>query len=152
MDDSSPKILVIHGPNLNMLGKREPEIYGATTLEDINSEIVSLGESLGFTVKCFQSNHEGAIVEKLQCAMGKVAGIIINPAAFTHTSVAVRDALLLHEVPIVEVHLSNIFKREPFRHHSFVSDVARAMLCGFGAEGYLMALKALVDMIEEENS
>jgi 3-dehydroquinate dehydratase-2 len=146
MEDNQACVLVIHGPNLNMLGMREPEIYGATTLEEINENLVRLGEALGFSVKTFQSNHEGAIVEKLQEAMGRVAGIIINPAAFTHTSVAVRDALLLHKAPVIEVHLSNIFKREPFRHHSYVSDVASAVLCGFGHKGYEMALTALAEM------
>lgn len=149
-DKSPDRILVIHGPNLNMLGKREPEIYGSTTLEDINDNLFIVGEELGFEVRFFQSNHEGAIVEKLQCSMGLVKGIVINPAAFTHTSVAIRDALLLHKVPIVEIHLSNIFKREPFRHHSHVSDIASAVMCGFGHKGYEMALRAIVEMLADK--
>lgn len=141
------KILVIHGPNLNMLGKREPEIYGKTTLEQINRELEDLGKSLGVEVETFQSNHEGAIVDKIQQIFGHCSGIIINPAAYTHTSVAIRDALLLLSVPIIEIHLSNIYKREAFRHKSFISDIATAQLCGFGATGYRMALDALAKMI-----
>ena len=141
------KILVIHGPNLNMLGKREPEIYGKTTLAEINSELEDLGRSLGMEVETFQSNHEGAIVDKIQQVFGQCSGIIINPAAYTHTSVAIRDALLLLSVPIIEIHLSNIYKREAFRHKSFVSDIATAQLCGFGAMGYRMAIEAMAKLI-----
>lgn len=141
------KILVIHGPNLNMLGKREPEIYGKTTLAEINSELEDFGRSLGIEVETFQSNHEGAIVDKIQQVFGQCSGIIINPAAYTHTSVAIRDALLLLNVPIIEIHLSNIYKREAFRHKSFVSDIATAQLCGFGAMGYRMAIEAMAKLI-----
>jgi len=137
------KILVIHGPNLNMLGKREPEIYGRKTLEDINTALKNRGRELGLGVETFQSNFEGEIVEKIQQALGQADGVIINPAAYTHTSVAIRDALLLFDVPIIEVHLSNIYKREPFRHKSMVSDIAAAQLAGFGDYGYIMALEAL---------
>jgi 3-dehydroquinate dehydratase-2 len=138
-----PRILVLNGPNLNMLGSREPGVYGTTTLADISREMEALAAELGLELEFFQSNHEGALVDKIQEAYGKVAGIIINPAAYTHTSVAVRDALLLHAAPVVEIHISNIFKREPFRHKSLVSDIAAATLCGFGKEGYMLALRGM---------
>ncbi len=140
------KILVINGPNLNMLGKREPEIYGATTLDDIDKEIKETGKQLGFVVETFQSNHEGAMVEKIQEALGGCSAIIINPAAYTHTSVAIRDALLLHNIPVIEVHLSNIYKREAFRHKSMTADIVTGQIAGFGAYGYTMALKAVHQM------
>jgi len=131
-----------------MLGKREPEIYGATTLEAINSYLKELGEKLELEVEFFQSNHEGAIVEKIQKAAQQQNGLIINPAAYTHTSIAIRDALLLLDIPVIEVHLSNIYKREPFRHKSMISDVVTAQITGFGAQGYTMALEALGAMIK----
>jgi len=142
------KVLVIHGPNLNMLGKREPEIYGKTTLDKINSDLKNLGEKLGISVETFQSNHEGAMVEKIQEAADTQKGIIINPAAYTHTSIAIRDALLLLHIPVIEIHISNIYKREPFRHTSVISDVATAQIAGFGVQGYRMALEALARMIQ----
>jgi len=145
---SRPKILVIHGPNLNTLGKREPEIYGSKTLNDINKDLKAKGEQLGAVVETFQSNHEGEIVEKIQKAMGKHKGLIINPAAFTHTSVAIRDAVLLLEIPIVEVHLSNIYKRESFRHKSMLADVATGQISGLGVIGYTLALDALIRLIQ----
>ncbi len=138
-----PKILVVHGPNLNMLGKREPEIYGSTTLDDINAGLIKKGKELGLMVDTFQSNHEGAIVERIQEAMGEYNGLIINPAAYTHTSVAIRDAILLLDMPVVEIHLSNIYKREPFRHKSMISDVATGQIAGFGVKGYYLALEAV---------
>lgn len=141
---------VIHGPNLNMLGRREPEIYGTTTLADIDRELNTLGASLGADVESFQSNAEGEIVDRIQEAYGRVSGLIINPAAYTHTSVAIRDALAMLSCPIVEIHLSNIHKREPFRHHSYVSGVADGIIAGFGARGYTMALKAVLDMIRDK--
>ncbi|MEJ2655798.1 MAG: type II 3-dehydroquinate dehydratase [Desulfobacterales bacterium] len=141
-------VLVIHGPNLNMLGIREPEIYGETTLDEINSELKSLGTTLGIFVETFQSNHEGAIVDKIQEAAEAQKGIIINPAAFTHTSIAIRDALLALDIPIIEIHISNIYKREPFRHKSLISDVADAQITGLGINGYVIALKALAEMIQ----
>ena len=147
----NPNILVIHGPNLNMLGKREPELYGQTTLDDINSSLKKQGEKLGLTVETFQSNHEGELVEKIQSAMDGCHGIIINPAAYTHTSVAVRDALLLLSVPIIEVHLSNIYKREPFRHRSMIADIAAAQISGFGMIGYGLALNGLSKMIRRDD-
>ncbi len=140
-------VLVIHGPNLNMLGKREPEIYGSTTLKQIDSDLQTLGHDLGLAVETFQSNHEGALVEKIQSVHGTCKGIVINPAAYTHTSIAIRDALLLHDVPIIEIHLSNIHKREPFRHKSMVADIATAQISGLGVRGYTMALEAMADMV-----
>lgn len=145
---SSKKVLVIHGPNLNMLGKREPGIYGKTGLNDINKDLLRLGKKLGLIVDAFQSNHEGAIVDKIQEAYQKYEGLIINPAAYTHTSIAIRDALLLFKAPVIEVHLSNIYKREPFRHKSMVADIATATLCGFGHYGYYMALEAMARMVK----
>jgi 3-dehydroquinate dehydratase-2 len=145
---ANPKrILVIHGPNLNMLGRREPETYGYTSLEDIDRELKRLGPQWGLTVDTFQSNHEGAIVDTIQQAMGSLAGIIINPAAFTHTSIAIRDALTMLPVPVIEVHLSNIHKREPFRHHSYIADVATGQVVGLGANGYYLALRAMADLV-----
>lgn len=141
------RILVIHGPNLNMLGRREPETYGYTTLADIDRELTRLGPQWGLTVDTFQSNHEGAIVDTIQQSMGAVAGLIINPAAFTHTSIAIRDALIPIAVPIIEVHISNIHKREPFRHHSYLSDIATGQIVGLGVNGYYLALRAIADLV-----
>lgn len=151
MDQSKDnlKVLVIHGPNLNMLGKREPEIYGKRTLDEINAGLENLGKKLGLVVETFQSNHEGAIVEKIQEASATQKGIIINPAAYTHTSIAIRDALLAIDIPIIEIHISNIYKREPFRHKSLISDVATAQITGLGIKGYDVALNALAGMIQE---
>ncbi len=143
------KVLVIHGPNLNMLGKREPELYGNTTLDEINDELEHLGKTLGIFVETFQSNHEGAIVDKIQEAGATQKGIIINPAAFTHTSIAIRDAFLAVDIPIIEIHISNIYKRETFRHKSVISDVADAQITGLGIKGYSIALKALAEMIQD---
>ncbi len=140
-------VVVIHGPNLNFLGRREPAVYGRTTLADIDAELADTGRRLDLAVETFQSNHEGAIVEKIQQAAGRCRGLIINPAAYTHTSVAIRDALLLLDVPVIEVHITNISARESFRHKSLVADVVTARLAGFGARGYRMALEALADMI-----
>jgi len=143
------KILVIHGPNLNLLGKREPDLYGEKTLETVHEELEKDSRRLGIEVEMFQSNHEGAIIDRIQEAGEGCAGLIINPAAFSHTSIAIRDALLCLDVPIVEVHISNIYKREPFRHRSLISDITTATLSGFGTEGYRMALRAMADMISE---
>ncbi|WP_319409230.1 type II 3-dehydroquinate dehydratase [uncultured Desulfosarcina sp.] len=143
----NPSILVVHGPNLNMLGKREPEHYGSRTLDDINDALRAKAVELGLQVSTFQSNHEGEIVEAIQDAVGRIRGLIINPAAYTHTSVAIRDAVLLLDVPTIEVHLSNIHKREPFRHRSFIADIATAQISGLGASGYLFALEALAQLI-----
>jgi 3-dehydroquinate dehydratase-2 len=142
-----PKILVIHGPNLNMLGTREPEIYGHQTLEEINSALKALTERLGLAVETFQSNYEGEIVDRIQQAHGAFDGIIINPAAYTHTSIAIRDALSLLNIPVVEIHLSNINKRESFRHTSLMADIVAARISGFGAQGYLLALEGLAQLL-----
>jgi 3-dehydroquinate dehydratase-2 len=147
--DRLTPVLVIHGPNLNMLGTREPTIYGNTTLEAINRNLVELGRGLALAVDTFQSNHEGEIVEKIQQASGAYHGLIINPAAYTHTSVAIRDALLLLDMPVVEVHLSNIYKREEFRHRSMVSGVVTGQITGFGVQGYALALQALSHQLSE---
>ena len=142
------RILVIHGPNLNMLGQREPEIYGDQTLDQINGRLIKMGRELGLDLETFQSNHEGEIVTRIQQAYGSCDGILINPAAYTHTSIAVRDALSLLDIPIVEIHLSNIYKREPFRHDSLIADIAAARIAGFGATGYLLALQGLAGLIK----
>ncbi len=136
-------ILVLHGPNLNLLGTREPDKYGSDTLESINAALIKKGAGLGLTVDVFQSNHEGALVEKIQAARGVHHGLIINPAAYTHTSAAIRDALLMLDIPIIEIHLSNIYKRETFRHHSMIADVVVGQISGLGASGYELALLAL---------
>ena len=133
-------ILVIHGPNLNLLGTREPEIYGAQTLADINHNLQQSAQSKGIRLDTFQSNHEGEIVEAIHRARGQYQAIIINPAAVTHTSVAIRDALAGVDIPFVEVHLSNVYQREAFRHHSFFSDLAVGVISGLGAYGYEAAL------------
>ncbi|MFZ5568906.1 MAG: type II 3-dehydroquinate dehydratase [Thermodesulfobacteriota bacterium] len=146
-DSEAFRVLVIHGPNLNMLGKREPEIYGTVTLEDINTGLIRQGKKLGLLVDAYQSNHEGAIVDRLQSAAGRCHGVIINPAAYTHTSIAIRDALLLLKVPVVEIHLSNIYKREPFRHKSMIADIATGQITGMGVLGYELALTAIAQMI-----
>lgn len=136
------KVLVINGPNLNLLGSREPGIYGATTLADVESGLRAQGGTLGVEVLCFQSNHEGTIVDRIHAARDEgVAWILINPGAYTHTSVAIRDALAGVAIPFVEVHISNVHKREPFRHHSYLSDVAEAVMAGFGTAGYGLALQ-----------
>jgi 3-dehydroquinate dehydratase-2 len=146
---SAPRrILVIHGPNLNLLGRREPDVYGRTTLAEIDAGLVELGASLGFDVECLQSNHEGRLIDRIQAAMDGDAGIVINPGGLTHTSVVLRDALAATALPVVEVHLSNVFAREPFRHHSYVSGIAIGVVSGLGAAGYALALRALAGRLE----
>lgn len=142
-------ILVIHGPNLNLLGTREPEIYGAQTLTDINQHLQQSAASQGIQLDAFQSNHEGEIVEAIHRARGQYQAIIINPAAYTHTSVAIRDALAGVDIPFVEVHLSNVHQREAFRHHSFFSDLAVGVICGLGAYGYEAALAFWVQKLKK---
>jgi 3-dehydroquinate dehydratase-2 len=139
------KILVVNGPNLNMLGKREPEKYGTQTLSEIMSELINTANSLNVELTHFQSNGEQALIERIHNAWQAVDCIIINPAAFTHTSVALRDALLSVDIPFYEVHLSNVHAREAFRHHSYFSDVAQGVICGLGAMGYHAALNAAVN-------
>ena len=138
------RLLVLHGPNLNLLGLREPAVYGSTTLAQIDADLKSIAAEEGFELESFQSNHEGALIERVHAARDDgTAFIIINPAAFTHTSVALRDALLGVGLPFVEVHLSNVFAREAFRHHSFLADRALGVVAGFGVESYLLGLRAL---------
>jgi 3-dehydroquinate dehydratase II len=138
---SSSLIWVLHGPNLNRLGLREPEIYGPTTLTEIDQTLKEKAKSLGLSLESFQTNHEGAMIDKVHEAPGRKVGfILINPAAFTHTSVALRDALAAVAIPFIEVHLSNVHRREPFRHQSYFSDLAEAVICGLGPKGYEAAL------------
>ena len=141
--------MVIHGPNLNMLGKREPDVYGSLTLDEINASLSEKAASLGTAIDIFQSNHEGEIVDKIQSALSGYAGLVINPGAYTHTSVAIHDALRLLDIPVIEVHLSNIYRREPFRHKSFVSPVATGLIAGLGVTGYHLALDAIVNIATE---
>ena len=140
-------VLVIHGPNLNMLGTREPDIYGHQTLEEIDTALTAQADRLGLHIETFQSNHEGDMVDKIQQAHDSFHGIIINPAAYTHTSIAIRDALSLLKIPVVEVHLSNIYSRESFRRTSMLSGVVTAQISGFGSQGYLLALDGLAQML-----
>lgn len=146
---AKPLILIVNGPNLNMLGKRQPEVYGHQTLADIETAATAHAASLGLDMEFRQSNHEGDLVDWIQGARGRAAGIILNAGALTHTSVALLDALMAAEVVCVEVHLSNIHQREDFRHHSFVSKAAKGMICGFGSHGYILALDALARLIKE---
>jgi 3-dehydroquinate dehydratase-2 len=141
------RVLVLNGPNLNMLGTREPGTYGTETLPDIERMVKAEGKALGLTVTARQSNHEGELVTWIQEALGKFEAIVINPAAYSHTSVAIHDALRAVGLPVVEVHLSNIFAREPFRHHSYVSSVATGVICGLGTAGYRLALRALAEKL-----
>lgn len=136
-------ILVLNGPNLNLLGQRQPEVYGSTTLADIEAACAAHGETSGLSVSCFQSNHEGALVDAIHAAKGVHDGIILNAGAYTHTSVALMDAIASVELPVVELHLSNIHAREAFRHKSYIAPVAIGQICGFGAHGYILALDAL---------
>jgi len=142
----SKVIYVLNGPNLNLLGKRQPEIYGYETLADIQAKLEDKAAKAGFVVDFFQSNHEGAIIDKIHEARDKAQGIIINPAAFTHTSVAILDALNTFENPIIEVHISNVHKRESFRHHSYVSLRAEGVIAGLGTQGYIAALDYFINV------
>ena len=142
-------VLVLHGPNLNLLGLREPGIYGATTLAQIDAQLVELGTSLNTTVQSFQSNHEGALVDAIHAARDRHQGIVINAGAYTHTSIAIRDAISAVQIPTVEVHLSNIYKREEFRHHSYLASIVVGQISGFGAHSYYLGLRALVSYLAE---
>lgn len=144
------RVLVLNGPNLNMLGVREPSIYGHTTLDDIAANCEKHAAGLGLQLDFRQSNLEGELVTWIQQARGSAAGIIINPGAYGHTSIALLDALLISELPIIEVHLSNIFRREEFRHHTYVSQAANGVICGLGAQGYLMALDGLATILKSK--
>jgi len=143
------RILVLHGPNLNLLGTREPGVYGTTTLDGINAALTALAGELGVELRFFQSNTEGALVDAIQQALLDCQGILINPAAYTHTSVAIRDAVAATALPAVEVHLSNIHAREPFRAHSYLAPVAVGQISGFGPQSYLLGLRALVSALEK---
>jgi 3-dehydroquinate dehydratase-2 len=143
-------ILVLNGPNLNLLGVREPQTYGRETLADIEESCLERAAALDLAVDFRQSNHEGQLVDWIQEAREGADGIIINAGAYTHTSIAILDALRACELPIIELHLSNIFSREPFRHHSYISAVARGVICGFGAQGYVLALEAIAYLLESE--
>ncbi|MCD6255439.1 MAG: type II 3-dehydroquinate dehydratase [Deltaproteobacteria bacterium] len=144
------RILVLHGPNLNLLGQREASIYGSTSLEEINRLIKEEADKLGLEVTTFQSNYEGRLVEAIQDARGKYDLIIINPAAYTHTSIALRDAILAVDIPVIEVHISNIYKREAFRQKSYIAGVAVGQICGFGINSYLLAIRAAAKIIQGE--
>ncbi len=145
------RILVLNGPNLNMLGTREPALYGHQTLDDIREMCAHRAGALDLDIDFRQSNHEGELVEWIQQARGACAGIVINPGGYTHTSVAILDALLLSELPVIEIHISNIFRREPFRGHSYVSQAASGIITGLGAHGYVLALDAVAEIIATEN-
>jgi 3-dehydroquinate dehydratase-2 len=142
------KILLLNGPNLNLLGTREPQTYGHDTLADVEARATKIGADRGVPVECFQSNHEGALIDRIHAARGDGTGhIVINPGGLTHTSVALRDALAGVAIPFFEVHVSNVHKREAFRHHSFLSEIAAGVIVGFGVGGYAMAVNAAVDLL-----
>lgn len=143
-------ILVLHGPNLNLLGQREPGIYGSATLEEINKLLEQEANTLEVTLLIQQSNHEGVLVDSIHSTLGQHQGLLINAGAYTHTSVAIRDAITAVNVPTVEVHLSNLYRREPFRHHSYIAPVAIGLISGFGSESYRLGLQALVHYLKRK--
>jgi len=142
-----PVVHILNGPNLNLLGRRQPEIYGRDTLEDVRAACVALGAGLGLTVELFQSNHEGVIVDQIHAAREAAQGIVINPGAYTHTSIAILDALHAFDGPVIEVHISNVHRREPFRHHSYVSLRAEGVIAGLGTEGYQAAVRRMATLL-----
>ena len=143
------KILVLHGPNLNLLGHREPSIYGAVSLDEINRSLINEAVQSGIELHCYQSNSESSLIEAIHKAgSDKINYILFNPAAYTHTSIALRDALCAVDIPFIEVHISNIYSRETFRHHSYFSDIARGIISGFGTQGYLLALQAIIKELQ----
>jgi len=143
------KILILHGPNLNLLGIREPEVYGSMTLENINEKMNALGKELNVEIKCLQSNHEGALIDALHDARTWANGVVFNPGGYTHTSVALRDAISAIQIPVIEVHLSNVYAREEFRHVSFVSAVCKGKVTGFGWRSYELGLRGLIEIIRK---
>lgn len=139
------KILILHGPNLNLLGTREPEVYGLMTLDDINNKLIELGKELGVEITCLQSNHEGGLIDALHDARTWANGVVFNPGGYTHTSVALRDAISAIQIPVIEVHVSNVYAREEFRHMSLLSGVCKGKIAGFGWRSYALGLRALVE-------
>ncbi len=142
------KILLLNGPNLNLLGKREPQHYGSTTLQMIENNVTRLAKQADIDCECFQSNSEEKLINKIHESLGNVDFILFNPAAFTHTSVALRDAILAVNIPFIEIHLSNVHQREAFRHHSYFSDIAKGVICGLGAKGYEFAVNYAIDFLK----
>ena len=142
------KILILHGPNLNLLGTREPEVYGSMTLDDINKKMIELGKELGAEIECQQSNHEGALIDALQDARTWASGVVFNPGGYTHTSLALRDAISAIQIPVIEVHLSNVYAREEFRHSSMISAVCKGKIVGFRWRSYELGLRGLIDIIK----
>jgi 3-dehydroquinate dehydratase II len=151
-EDALFSILVLHGPNLNLLGSREPGIYGVVTLQEINTQLTALAEKQGVKIELLQSNHEGVLVDAIQNAVDRHDGLVINAAAYTHTSVALRDAIVATKLPAIEVHLSNIHRREEFRQHSYLAPVVIGQICGFGANSYYLGIHALVTYLQDKKA
>lgn len=146
---ANAQILVLNGPNLNLLGKRQPEIYGSLSLSDIEQQVRALGDELGVEIDFRQSNSEAELIDWIHDSPGKFGALVINPAAYTHTSLALRDAISAVAIPTVEIHISNIHRREPFRHHSYIAEVAVGQIAGFGATSYLLGLRAAVELLQK---